>query len=397
MQNAPIRIVALLLPFLTVLPEAAGQDSAPAPAGSSVDIPGAVRRGLDIIETLQEGPGGREWPYEGVYRVRQKGEMAIPIGYRVGGTSIAALALLVEGRPAAGSRRTEAVDGALRFVLESLAEPLMSADFAGGYDVRGWGHAYALQFLLRLRALDAVPKALVEDVRRALSFLVGALETTEIPKSGGWNYSRRGTGASPASTFMTAPTLQALFEAARQGLKVRRDVIVAALDTIENARLDTGAFQYGSDPDHRTGKGFEAVPGAIGRMPVCEATLLLAGRGSVERVRESLTAFFEHWQALEDRRKKTGTHVGPYMVAPYYFFYAHYYAAQAIEMLPELERPPLRDALRRRLFEVREVDGSWNDRVFPRSRNFGTAMSLMALLMPDLPPPATYDGRRRSG
>ena len=33
-------------------------------------------------------------------------------------------------------------------------------------------------------------------------------------------------------------------------------------------------------------------------------------------------------------------------------------------------------------FTVREESGGWNDRVFDRSENFGTAMTLMALLEP---------------
>jgi hypothetical protein len=32
---------------------------------------------------------------------------------------------------------------------------------------------------------------------------------------------------------------------------------------------------------------------------------------------------------------------------------------------------------------VRDADGTWNDRVFPRSASFGTAMSVLALLEAD--------------
>ena len=35
----------------------------------------------------------------------------------------------------------------------------------------------------------------------------------------------------------------------------------------------------------QTGKGFEDIPGATGRSPICETTLYLAGRGSIERIR----------------------------------------------------------------------------------------------------------------
>jgi len=78
------------------------------------------------------------------------------------------------------------------------------------------------------------------------------------------------------------------------------------------------------------------------------------------------------------------------MIAPYYFFYAHRYAAQAIELLAAEDRPGYRQKLYALLWKVREEDGGWNDRVFPRSETFGTAMSMLALLSPKLPAPARW-------
>jgi hypothetical protein len=115
-----------------------------------------------------------------------------------------------------------------------------------------------------------------------------------------------------------------------------------------------------------------------------------AGRCSEDRIRTAVGAFFDNWEWLEKRRKQTGTHVPPYMIAPYYFHYAHTYVAQAIEMLPEAERPPLRQKLRALYWQTREKDGGWNDRIFPRSEGYGTAMAILGLLMPDLPPPARW-------
>jgi hypothetical protein len=341
----------------------------------------------ESLDDAQAAPEARrEWPYEGVYRV----ERQIPVGYRVGGTSIAAGAILAaRGAKPEGAER-EAVLRALDYVLEGLADERMSAGFEKGYDVRGWGHAYALEFLLALRAAKLVPEARAAEVSTWIGKLVDLLEGGEIGERGGWNYSRPAGDDSPPSTFMTAPTLQILFAAAAQGEQVDPAVVERGLRSLEQGRLESGAYQYGTRPERQTGKGFEAVEGAIGRMPVCETTLLLAGRGSVERVRESIEAFFEHWQHLEDRRKQNGTHEGPFKIAPYYFFYAHRYTAQAIELLPEKERPKLRERLYALLWKVREQDGGWNDRVFPRSAAFGTAMTLLALCEPELPRPAGW-------
>src|SRR5690606_29023599 len=85
-----------------------------------------------------------------------------------------------------------------------------------------------------------------------------------------------------------------------------------------------------------------------------------------------------------------------------YFYYAHYYASQAIEQLPEAERAEYRRRLHElvfanRLREDRETPGEgagkaggWNDRVFPRSTNYGTAMCMLAFLEPQAPPPAMW-------
>jgi hypothetical protein len=132
------------------------------------------------------------------------------------------------------------------------------------------------------------------------------------------------------------------------------------------------------------------VPGAIGRMVCAEPLLLRAGRGDADRVRFALDQFLEHWRELEKRRKKTGTHVAPYGVAPYYFFFGFFHAFDAVECLPEAERGEYRRQLEQLVFAVRDQDGTWDDRVFPRSRSFGTAMALMGLMRPQATAPATW-------
>lgn len=354
------------------------------PKASKADGPDGEEKGRKA--PARSAGARREWPYEGVYRVG--GE--IPIGYRIGGTAIAACALIecADGEPKADARA--AIEGGLDFVLEALADPSMGLGFEKGYDVRGWGHAYALGFLLRLRSARLVPEKRAAEVEAAIDMLVARLQETEIGARGGWNYSRPQGDDSDPSTFMTAPTLLFLFEARAQGEAVDPAVVERALKCLEDARLPTGAFQYGSDKTAQTGKGFEDVPGAIGRMAVCEVVLHLAGRGSVERIRGAIEAFFQHWEWLEKRRRQTGTHVAPYMIAPYYFFYAHRHVAQAIEFLPEGEREAWRQKLLALLWKVREKDGGWNDRVFPRSESFGTAMTVLALREPSLPRPAGW-------
>ncbi len=367
----------------------------PAPDAPAFEPATEIARGAAMLLTTQEGEDQREWPYEGVYRAREGSRRpVIPIGYRVGGTSIVSLALLEAPGWGDDMARQEAVARALGFVLESLADnEFLQPSLDDTYDVRGWGHIYALSFLLRLRDLERVPEEHAETVDTRITWLVDALQKTAIPQFGGWNYAGRGR----PSPFMTAPGLQALFHAKARGEDVSDQVLRDGLDALERGRATAGSIAYAVPAESRAETGEEELgmmdllPGSIGRMVCVESTLDLAGRGSQARLTAAIEAFFEHQAELEKRRKQNGTHIQPYGVAPYYFVFGHYYLAQAIE---RLEDEALRTASRARLHEIlagiREAEGGWNDRVFPRSRSYGTAMMMLALQMPDLPPPCGY-------
>jgi hypothetical protein len=371
------------------------QDNAPAPAKmadpSKEVIEQAISNGVQLLlqmqESMDEGGPKAEWPYEGVYRVNRQ----IPVGYRVGGTSIACMALLAAPAYADDEARKAAVERALRFVLDASKDPLMNPDYDGGYDVRGWGYTYRLLFLLALKHADAVPAAMSDEIEKTVKWDIDAIQQTEIPKVGGWNYARaQGKDAvSPPSPFMTAPTLEALFTARSMGYAVDDAVVSRAIDTLVKQRSATGSFVYaGASRDDRPP---EPVPGSVGRMLAGETTLFLCGKSDLLHIRGAIDAFITHWEWLDKRRAQNGTHIPPYNIAPYYFYYAHYYAARAIEFLPARERPEYRRRLARLLFSVRLDDGSWNDRVFSRSRNYGTSMVMMALLMPEAAPPARWE------
>jgi hypothetical protein len=264
-------------------------------------------------------------------------------------------------------------------VAKSKDEPLLSPEYGGNYDVRGWAHCYGMRFLLAAKAANAVGDAQKPMVDAGIAFYLDALKKTEIPKVGGWQYAR-GPGIEnpcPTSPFMTAPCLVALVEAKEAGLEVGDELIARTVKALEITRGESGYVAYSATRPTRDDAG--QIPGAIGRMCAVEAALARVGKGDEKRLRFAVEKFLEFWPELEKRRKKQGTHVPPYGVAPYYFFYAFNHAAQAIEFLPEAERPPLREKFRELLFKVRDADGTWNDRVFPRSAAFGTAMSVLAL------------------
>ncbi|MDA0802825.1 MAG: hypothetical protein O2819_03610 [Planctomycetota bacterium] len=336
--------------------------------------------GVERLVAMQEEPG--QWPYEGVYRVG--GE--IPVGYRIGGTAICAEALLSTPGYADDAARRDAVEKAMAFVCQTRNHPLMDpVDYEGGYDVRGWGHCYGARFLLLARAAKAVPEEMVADTELAIDWYVDALQKMEIAEVGGWNYALRGSRLkpSPASPFMTAPCVETLLLAQSQGEAVDPAILDRAMAVLQVMRGESGYVDYSADKAIRDQPG--QIPGAVGRMCAVEAALQLGGLGSPARAESAVRAFGEHWDALEARRAKNGTHKPPYGVAPYYFMYAHWRAALAAERAPQESRAELRSIVLDRLSRTRSGEGTWNDRVFPRSANFGTACALLTMGAPWTP------------
>lgn len=391
--------------------QAAPAQAAPTPAVPAVktpalDRPAAIRAGVQRLLEFQEQyvvdePVGRlsakrleawrteetarltklraaagesrsEWPYEGVYRV---GEGAIPAGYRVGGSAIVCLALLAAPGYAEDQARQAAVARSVAFILEMLATDAdLSSGPKQGYDVRGWGHTYALELLLTLLRQPNLPEAEGQRLKAACTDLLARLAANQTA-AGGWNYANN----QEHSPFQTGATLLALFAAEAQGFEVDGPMVERALAALQTGRdSDTGAFAY-------SGPGREPMHASAARAAIAELCLFKSGHSDQAELERALLGFFDGWQQLLARKSKQGTHEGPYAIAPYYFFFGHTYAALAIEALPEERRAAHRQRLESLLAETREPDGTWNDRIFPRSASYGTAMALLALLARDLP------------
>ena len=330
------------------------------------------QREEERLATLRQTGPGAEWPYEGVYRVGG----IIPGGYRVGGSAIVSLALMRAPGLEDDPRRREAITRALEFVLVSLeGNPQLEPGPKSGYDVRGWGHAYGLRFLLEAEARGLVPAAHKEQVVKAIPHLLHCLAVNAQP-NGGWNYA----DDQRVSPFMTGSTLLTLYLARERGHAVDAEMITKALSALKRSRTESVAYAYAGNA-----RGEVAMPGSSARSSVAELALYLAGESDQAELRKAVNGFFHGWNDLLDRKSKQGTHEGTYGIAPYYFFFGHTYAAIAIEQLPAEERPALRQRMQAVLWDTREDGGQWNDRIFPRSSAYSTAMCLLALLAPEGP------------
>lgn len=338
-----------------------------------VDIDALVKAAAMRLVELQEEDGA--WPYEGVYRVPPTGEsrasrsdFVIPVGYRIGGSAIVCSAL-ISAKLKNSPEVNKAITRSTELILRELESPLMEPSQANKYDVRVWGHIYALDYFCRLaqtKGFDDLKKKTNPWIEK----LVDAVVSEEI-EGGGWNYA----GQRRHACFVTAPALQSLLLARKHGVQVPDEVFVRGAKILAETRLEkSGGFQYSGT----AGRG-DTLPGSIARGPICETTLILLGKGSQENLQFAINAFHEHWDELEKRRKKTGTHKQPHGIAPYYFYYGHRYMAQAIRLLPTEKQESEFDRFLTVLMGTKDPDNTWNDRVFDRSKAYGTAMSILAL------------------
>ena len=320
-----------------------------------------IEAAVGRLVELQHDDGA--WPYEGVYRVGGK----IPVGYRIGGTAIACSALVssdIKDR----SKITESVTRGTDMILKELEHRLMKPTQRSFYDVRIWGHIYALDYFSRLqktKGFDDLKKKTEPQIQKLVDALV--FQQTE---SGGWNYSNR----KQHCCFVTSPAVHALMLARETGAQVDQKVFRRSLETLKKSRKKHLVFPYIGTSGRR-----DTAPGSVARAPVSEATLILLGDGDQNLLQKCIDSFHEHWDELEKRRKKTGTHLPPHGIAPYYFYYGHRYAALAIRMLPADKQDAEFEKFYKLLLKTRDDDNTWNDRVFKQSKAYGTSMSLLAL------------------
>jgi hypothetical protein len=142
----------------------------PVPDPAPLDVAETSKAAIAALLKLQEGEQD-QWPYEGVYR-EDGGQL--PVGYRVGGTCITCLGLVAAPGYATDAKRKVAAQRALGFVLATLDHERMQIGFKGGYDVRGWGHIYALTCFLQLQDQGLVPGEHVAQVAERIPWLVKA-------------------------------------------------------------------------------------------------------------------------------------------------------------------------------------------------------------------------------
>lgn len=221
--------------------------------------------------------------------------------------------------------------------------------------------------------------------------------------SGGWAYyddppfTRTPTWA---TSFCTALVLPSLLEAKDLGWEVDDRVIERARTYIQRCAMPGGAYAYDLTPIPRIGvEHINLIQGSLGRTQVCNWALARAGVRSVtpDVIRAGLEAFFEYHGFLDQARTRPIPHEGFYRNAGYFYFFGHYYAARAIELLPPEEREEWHARLRPQLTKTMWANGGASDFLdAPYSITASTGFIILALSLgleaPEAVPGAEAEG-----
>jgi hypothetical protein len=279
-------------------------------------------------------------------------------------------------------RRT--LDQAITWLLDTRL-PARGSDWDVDYSWSAlYGFVAAVELLADPRFLEHPRRAELNVLMRAFWTI---LERNEAP-SGGWAYyddppfKRRPDWA---TSFCTALVLPAIDSAHRRGWIDGQAQLRRGLAALRRSALPNGAYAYDANnavPRINGGEHINPVKGSLGRIQVCQWARVRLGDPGVTQddLRRGLQQFFEHHRFLDVARMRPIPHEAYYANAGYFYLFAHFYAAEVIELLPVEEREAWHRRLRPHLIKIQWTDGSSTDFLASSyTRTAGTAMAAYAL------------------
>lgn len=320
----------------------AGQEDAPArrlPPGITPRAADAIDRGLAYLARTQDRQGS--WSNRGGYG-----------SYPVAMTSLAGLAMLMDGNTTTQGRYARQIDRAARYLMRSTTPTGLIG--RSDQDARPmYGHGFSMLFLSQLYGMT-------EDADRARELhdiLAAGVQLTARAQSklGGWIYTPD-SGGDEGSVTITQ--VQALRSCRNAGVAVPKEVIDMAMDYLVKSQNSDGGIRYSL-----------RQRGGASRAPITAAAVCCWFNAGEYENPLALRAL----SYSKDTLKPDSAYRG-------HDYYAHLYLAQAMYTGTD---PDWADYFAKRrdfLLDRQNNDGSWwGDSV---GDIYGTALALIVLQLP---------------
>ncbi len=176
--------------------------------------------------------------------------------------------------------------------------------------------------------------------------------------------------------------LVAFHEAKEIGVPPPEKLVRRGVEGIIQQRNPDFSYLYGLYLRYRPSMLINRPGGSLGRSQACNVALRMWGDAAVTDavLKEWLDRLIVRNGWLDMGRKRPIPHESHFMVAGYFYYYGHYYAALCVNQLPAAARPFYQDHLARILLSHQERDGSWWDYpLYNYHQQYGTAFGLLSL------------------
>ena len=190
--------------------------------------------------------------------------------------------------------------------------------------------------------------------------------------TGGWGYyddppfTQRPKWGTSFSTACVLPALERALELgwAEGQEEDGRAMLRRGLTYVQRCALPNGAYAYDLQIIPRVvGESINDVKGSLSRIQIGHWARRVLGdqRVTDDSLRSGLEAFFDEHRFLDAAFMRPFPHEAYYANAAYFYHFGHYYAAEAIELLPKDERAVWHAKLRPQLVKTQRDDGSLTD------------------------------------
>lgn len=214
-----------------------------------------------------------------------------------------------------------------------------------------YGHGFSVLFLCETYGMADQPE-LRERLGQAVSIIVASQN-----KTGGWRYE---TDSKDADLSVTVCQVMALRAARNAGIAVPSETIDRAVAYVKGCQNPDGGFRYMLNTSKPSSQFARSAAGVVAfyNAGIYEGSELDAG-----------LAYLDQFLPGSARQENE----------PYYF-YAHYYAAQAMWHAGGKRWTTWYPNVREELLSLQRNDGSWMDQICPE---YGTAMACIVLQVPN--------------